>query len=133
MLPSNGAMKPIKNHIDNWRVQHFLVVPRHGCFQINATEPLHRFDDGCRAAGDTLFRVLKEENGGALVYTNALIAVSETGRKRGIRWRETCFPELPDGRRISFEYIAQVTGQDIAQVHALYEAFAGQQFLEGLA
>jgi transcriptional regulator with XRE-family HTH domain len=92
ILPGNGAIKPTKSHIDNWRVRHFLVVPRHGCFQINATEPLHRFHDGCHAAGNTLFRVLKEETGGALVYANALVAVIEKGRESGLRWCETCFP-----------------------------------------
>ncbi len=131
ILHSSGTMQPIKDHIDNWRVQHFLVVPRHGCFQINATEPLHRFHDACRPAGDSLFRVMKD--GGAMVYRNALVAVIESGGEHRTRWCETCFPELLHGRHISLEYIAQVTGKNIAQVHALYEAVAGQEFLEGLA
>ena len=133
ILPSSGDLKPVRDHIDNWRVQHFLVVPLHGCFQLSPTEPLHRFNGSCRSAGEAMFRVMKEEREGALVYSDALVAVIQAGGGNRIHWCNTCFLQQNGGRRIGFEYIAQVTGRMIAEVYAEYEAFTGQQFIEGLS
>ncbi|SRR5437667_1394331 len=133
ILPSSGDLKPVRDHIDNWRVQHFLVVPLHGCFQLSPTEPLHRFNGSCRSAGEAMFRVMKEEREGALVYSDTLVAVIQAGGENRIHWCNTCFLQQNGGRRIGFEYIAQVTGRMIAEVYAEYEAFTGQQFIEGLS
>lgn len=40
ILRDNGFLKPEKPYIDGWRIQYFLVVPRHGCFQKNPSASL---------------------------------------------------------------------------------------------
>jgi hypothetical protein len=72
MLPTLGEMKVLKDHIPDWLAQHFMVVPKHGCFRLNPAEPLHFFNMPCSIAGDTLFRAAKRRNVPVHVYTNAL-------------------------------------------------------------
>ena len=86
------------------------VVPKHGCFRLNPTEPLHLFDASCSAAGATLYRAAKRRNVEVHVYSNALCEASQPGGEAAVRWCDTCFPLLNGGARISFEYIEQVTG-----------------------
>src|SRR5207245_4386105 len=96
-------------YIDDWRVRYFVLVPRHGCFQLAQTEPLHRFDQNCGAAGRAFFQTQKYANTGAYVYKNALFAMRQAGDESNVNWCDTCFPKLPTGLRITFEYIEQVT------------------------
>jgi transcriptional regulator with XRE-family HTH domain len=98
LLPSIGMLKPAKPYIDDWRVQHFLVVPRHGCFRLSPIEPLHRFNETCPAAGDALFRAINEqENIGVEVFGNALYAVTPHPPDGTMNWCDSCFPVVEDG------------------------------------
>jgi transcriptional regulator with XRE-family HTH domain len=133
MLPTIGDLKPLKDHIPDWLVQHFMVVPKHGCFRLNPTEPLHRFNASCSAAGDTLYRAAKRRNTEIQVYSNALWAALQPGGEAAVQWCNACFPPLNSGARISFEYIEQVTGWSRSQLHSLTDAITGQPFIEGLA
>ena len=134
LLPAiPGLPKPSADHIENWRVRHYLLVARHGCFQAGCADTLHRFNDSCRSAGDSLFNAIKEEDKGLYVFGNALFAVTNAGGEDAIRWCETCFPPTPTGTRIGLEYLEQVTGMTRAQLHAIEEEIAGQSFLHGLA
>jgi hypothetical protein len=134
LLPSIGDLKPISDCMD-CRVQHTMIIPRHGCFRLNATEPLHLFNDSCSVAGEALFRAAKHHDIGmpVHVYSNALWAATQAGGEDAVRWCGTCFPPLNGGARISFEYIEQVTGLKRHQLHALCDAITGQPFIEGLA
>jgi transcriptional regulator with XRE-family HTH domain len=132
MLHSSGLLKPERDHMD-LKVRHFFLVPTHGCFQLSRTEPLHRFNERCIAAGDALFRTIKEENTGAYVYKNALVAATQPGGESAVQWCDACFPVSPAGTRIGFEYIEQVTGLSRSQVCTLYDETTGEIFLEGLS
>ncbi len=133
MLPTLGDMKPLKDHIPNWLVQHFMVVPKHGCFRLSPAEPLHSFNASCSVAGDTLFQAARRRNVGVNVYSNALWAAMKPTSENAVRWCDTCFPPLSGGARISFEYIEKVTGLNRWQLHSLTDAITGQPFIEGLA
>jgi transcriptional regulator with XRE-family HTH domain len=128
-----GELKPLSDYIENWQIRHFLLVPNYGCFQLTQADQMHRFNASCRAASEALFRTAKEENTGAHVFTNALYAIMQPGGERNVRWCDTCFPLLPGGGRISFEYIQQITGWDRAELDALIEAVTGEPFIQGLA
>jgi transcriptional regulator with XRE-family HTH domain len=132
-LPTIGELKPTADYIEDWRIRYFMLVPSHGCFRLTHADQMHWFNGDCRAAGEAFFRAVKEENTGAHVFTNALFAVTQPGGENSVRWCDTCFPLLPGGARISFEYIQQVTGWDRAQLHALIDAVTGEPFIEGLA
>ncbi len=129
----SSDLKPLKDHIPNWLAQHFMVVPKHGCFRLNSDDPLHRFNVDCKAASDALFLAVKNKEVGAHVYDNALWAAMQPATKETVRWCETCFPLLPGGARITFEYIEQVTGMSRYQLHALCNAITAQPVIEGLA
>jgi transcriptional regulator with XRE-family HTH domain len=133
MLPTLGEMKPLKDHIPDWLVQHFMVVPKYGCFRLSPTEPLHSFNTSCTQAGDTLYRAAKRRNVPVHVYSNALWAAMKPNSENTVRWCDTCFPPLSGGARISFEYIEKVTGLNRWQLHSLTDAITGQPFIEGLA
>jgi len=133
MLPTLGEMKPLKDHIPDWLVQHFMVVPKHGCFRLNPSEPLHFFNPSCSVATETLFRAGRRRNVGVNVYSNALWAAMKPNSENAVRWCDTCFPPLSGGARISFEYIEKVTGLNRWQLHSLTDAITGQPFIEGLA
>jgi len=133
VLHTVGQLKPIKDHDPDWLVQHFMVVPKHGCFRLNSAEPLHFFNSSCCLATDTLFRAVKRRNAGVHVYSNALWAVLRPNSENAVRWCDTCFPPLSGGARISFEYIEKVTGLNRWQLHSLIDATTGQPFIEGLA
>jgi transcriptional regulator with XRE-family HTH domain len=134
LLPSIGDLKPQSDYMD-CRVQHTMIVPRHGCFRLDATEPLHLFNDSCSVAGESLFRAAKHHDIGmpVHVYSNALWAAMQPGSEDAVRWCDACFPPLSGGARITFEYIEKVTGWTRAQLHTLCDAVTGQPFLEGLA
>jgi transcriptional regulator with XRE-family HTH domain len=134
LLPGIGDLKPLSDYMD-CRVQHTMITPRHGCFRLDATEPLHLFNDSCSVAGEALFRAAKHHDIGmpVHVYSNALWAATQAGGEEAVRWCDTCFPPLYGGARISFEYIEQVTGLKRHQLHALCDAITGQPFIEGLA
>src|SRR5207237_1378654 len=133
LLPRLGDLKPIADHVPDWLVQYFMVVPKHGCFRMNPTESLHNFNVNCRAAGDALFLAVKHSNVGVHVYDNALWVAMQPGGENAVRWCDTCFPALLGGVRITFEYVEKGTGCNRAQLHALCEAITGHPFIEGLA
>jgi transcriptional regulator with XRE-family HTH domain len=128
ILPKSGFLKPEKPYIDDWRVQYFVVVPRHGCFRTDASAPLHRFNEDCAAAGDAVFHAVTHEDVGLHVFANALVAMAET-----TNWCDVCFPVHSDGSRLNFDYVEDVTGLRREQLYALYEAATGEEFLQGLA
>ena len=128
MLPKNGFLKPEKPYIDDWRVQYFLVVPLHGCFRMKPTEPLHRFNENCAAAGGAIFHAVTHRDVGLHVFANALVAYTDT-----TNWCDACFPVLSDGSRISMEYMEQVTGMGRDKLCALTEAADVDGFLNGLS
>ncbi len=134
LLPTVGEIKPSSDHME-CRMQHIMVIPKHGCFRLSATEPLHSFNSACSVAGKSLLQATKGSDVGMPVYaySNALWAAAEPGGEKTVRWCDTCFPPLYGGARLSFEYIEQVTGWNRAQLHGLCEAITGQPFLEGLA
>ena len=93
---------------------------------------MHRFNPTCQEAGETLFRAVKESQGGALVYSNALFALNHPEGESRIQWCNTCFPLASDGLRIGSEYIASVTGKDPAELYADYLEATGNSFIVGL-
>lgn len=128
ILPKNGFLKPEKPYIDDWRVQYFLVVPRHGCFRTSPSAPLHRFNENCAAAGEAVFRAATHGDAGIHIFTNVLVAVLET-----VNWCDVCFPVHSDGSRLDFNYLEQVIGLRRDQWHSLFEETTGEEFLQGLA
>jgi transcriptional regulator with XRE-family HTH domain len=128
ILPKNGFFKPEKPYSEDWRIQYFLVVPRHGCFRTSPSTPLHRFNDNCVAAGEALFHAATHEDVGIHIFANALVAVLET-----TNWCDVCFPVHSDGSRLDFDYLEQLIGLRRDQWHALFEEAAGEDSLEGLA
>jgi transcriptional regulator with XRE-family HTH domain len=133
ILPDVGQLKPTQRCIDNWRVLYHLVVPRHGCFQIDSEKTMHRFNPACHEAGETIFRAVKEAHGGALVYSNALFALNHPEGKSRIQWCDTCFPLGSDGLRIGIDYITEVTGKDPAELYAAYIEATEDSFIVGLS
>jgi transcriptional regulator with XRE-family HTH domain len=127
-----GLPKPEANFIDDWRILHYLLVGRHGCFQQETTEPLHRFDSGCREAGEALWRRYGN-NAGMFVYFNVLYAIIRAGDEHAVPWCETCFPLFENGARVSSEYLEQITGMTKQKLHAIYEGMNETQFLQGLS
>lgn len=133
ILPDVGHLKPVQRCIDNWRVLYHLVVPRHGCFQVNSEKTMHRFNPACQEAGETIFRALKEAQGGALVYSDALFALNHPAGESRIQWCDKCFPAASDGGRITLEYISEVTGKDAAELYADFLEATGNSFIVGLS
>jgi transcriptional regulator with XRE-family HTH domain len=127
IFPKNGFLKPEKPYIDDWRVQYFLVIPRHGCFRASPSAPLHRFNENCTAASEAVFQAATHEDG-IHIFTNVLAAVLET-----VNWCDVCFPAHSDGSRLDFNYLEQVIGLRRDQWHTLFEETTGEEFLEGLA
>jgi transcriptional regulator with XRE-family HTH domain len=134
ILSDCGQLKPIQRCIDNWHVLYHLVVPRHGCFQVDQEKPMHRFNPLCREAGETLLlRIIKSVQGSALVYSNALFALRHPGDESRIQWCDTCFPLGSDGLRFGIDYITEVTGKDQAELYADYLEATGNSFIVGLS
>ncbi len=128
ILPKNGFFKPEKPYSEDWRIQYFFVVPRHGCFRTSPSAPLHRFNENCAAASEAVLRAATHENAGIHIFTNVLVAVLET-----VNWCDVCFPVHPDGSRLDFNYLEQVIGLRRDQWHTLFEEATCEDFLEGLA
>jgi hypothetical protein len=133
LLRTDGGFKPEKPYIEDWRGRYFVLVPRYGCFRLSVTEPLHRFTDDCPIANEILFQIVKRKATGLFVYTNAVFAISQSGDEGAVSWCERCFPLLPSGTRISFEYIEQVTGLTRDQLSAVYTMASEPPPLEGLS
>jgi transcriptional regulator with XRE-family HTH domain len=133
ILPDMGQLKPIQPCIDNWRVLYHLVVPRYGCFQVDSEKTMHRFNPACHEAGETIFRAVKEAQGGALVYSNALFALNHPDGESRIQWCDKCFPAASDGFRITLEYMSEVTGKEAAELYADYLEASGNSFIVGLS
>ena len=55
LKPLNG-IAPKEDHIPNWGIRHYLLVARHGCFQLDRSSPLHQFNESCPSCGETLLR-----------------------------------------------------------------------------
>jgi hypothetical protein len=134
LLGNDGALKAEKSYMDDWRVRHFVLVPRHGCFRLGSSEPLHRFDEDCPSSKDALFRAVTQRNTpDAHVVADALVAITApTFVGTGINWCDICFPVLEDGSRLNFDYIERVTGLDRAKLHSMWEESTGESFLHGL-
>jgi transcriptional regulator with XRE-family HTH domain len=121
--PKDGPGNP---GVYDWRIQHFLVVPRHGCFRAAPSEPLHRFDRDCPAAGELVYKAVKP-NIGLYVFTNVFVALLET-----TNWCDVCFPKHSDGSRLTIEYLEQVTGLRRDQWADLAETDTNEDLLQGL-
>ena len=134
LLNSGPGLTPIADHIPNQEIRYYLLVAPQGCFQIDASSPLHRFNASCQLGGETLLMTAKTSDLGVLVYGNALIAVGRLGDESRVCWCGTCFPPSSCGTRIGFDYIEHVTGLRREQLQCLYEAVAGEEFfMEGLS
>ena len=131
LRPALG-IKPDRNYVEDWCIRYFALVPRHGCFQLSRTERLHRFDSSCEEGRRAFFRTQKP-NVGTFVYTNALFALRKEDGERSVNWCDTCFPRLPDGARISLEYMGRVTGLSTSQLYDLADAASEEPFLQGLS
>jgi hypothetical protein len=91
-----GQPRPSAGHIENWRIRHYLLVSRHGCFQTGVFGALHRFNEACPAAGDALFNAVKKRGEAVHAFRNAVYAVANAGGEDVVRWCETCFPPDSD-------------------------------------
>jgi transcriptional regulator with XRE-family HTH domain len=89
----------------------FFLVPTHGCFREteDAPAPLHRFSSRCPGGISTLLDMVKYEKD-LCVAVNAIYVMSADGDPSAVLWCDTCFPELDDGGRISWQYLQEVTG-----------------------
>ncbi len=132
LKPALGGVKPYKDCID-WRIRYFLLVPRHGCFCLSRSEPLHRFDTACDGAQKAALRTQKLPCREAVIYKNALYAGPTLGSENGVNWCDSCFPPSINGQRISLEYFGRVTGLSEGQLYDLCEAVADAPFMDGLA
>jgi hypothetical protein len=132
LLFSIQESKPESECIDDWRVRHYLLVSRHGCFQQEAAGPLHRFDAGCREASDTIWR-RREGNAGTFMFSNVLYAIIKAGDENAIPWCDGCFPVFSNGARVSTEYLEQVTGVTRQKMRKIYEGINETAFLHGLS
>lgn len=129
-----GLGRPSTDHIPDWIVRHYVLVAPHGCFQLDENSPLHKYNENCRSAGETLLTLLnRSDNTGVWLYTNALWALGVPFQSKKICWCDVCFPSSPSGERIGLDYIEQVTGIRREQLHTLYESVMGEPFLEGLS
>lgn len=131
LLPSVGDLKPSSDHME-CRVQHFWVVPRHGCFRPSDAAPLHSFNASCRAACEVLYGTTKSENG-LHIFANALWAAMPPRSEASVHWCDNCFPTASSGGHLTLEYIERVTGLKRFQIDAVCDAITGQPFVEGLA
>jgi transcriptional regulator with XRE-family HTH domain len=127
-----GLPRPETDFLDDWRIRHYLLVGRHGCFQHEATGPLHRFDRGCREAGEELWRRYGN-NAGMFIYFNVLYAIIRAGDEHSVPWCETCFPLFENGARVNSEYLEQITGMTRQKLYEIYEGMNETQFLQGLS
>lgn len=134
LLPRIGAdLQPTKDHIDDWTIRYFVLVPRHGCFHLDKAAPLHRFDQNCRAAGEAMFLTHKRGDTGAYIYKNAIYAMSAAGGDKRVNWCDACFPLSSSGERLDFDYLEQITGLSRSQLHELCKTVGGEPFLQGLS
>ncbi len=133
LKPLNG-IAPKEDHIPNWGIRHYLLVARHGCFQLDRSSPLHQFNESCPSCGETLLTLLREQGSGAMVYANALFAIGPLGDENKVRWCDTCFPPVLSGSRIGLDYMEMVTGMRREELQRLYEAIVDTEpFMEGLS
>jgi transcriptional regulator with XRE-family HTH domain len=127
-----GLPKPESDCINDWRVRHYLLVTRNGCFQQETTGLLHRFDKGCTDAGAALFGRHKN-NAGMLLYCNVLYAIMRAKDENSVRWCDTCFPVSKSGVRVATEYLEEITGVTRQKLYEIYESMNETQFLQGLS
>ncbi len=127
-----GLLKPEIDFIDDWRIRHYLLVGRYGCFQQETTGLLHRFDSCCREAGEALWKRYGN-NAGMFIYSNVLYAIIRAGDERSVPWCETCFSLFENGARVSSAYLEQITGMTKQKLYEFYEGVNETQFLQGLS
>lgn len=128
-----GLPAPQPDFVEGWIFRHFLLVGRHGCFQVSEDQQLHRFAVECRRAGEELLSIVNEPGKGAMVFTDALKAIAKASSEDRVMWCDVCFPRLHNGARIGFDYLEAVTGMTRAQLQSVCEAITGDLFIPGLA
>lgn len=133
LLLQAGSVGSETDHIDDWRIRHYMLVGRNGCFRLDKGEELHRFNENCAAAGNVLFDVVHDKVPRVQVLGNALYALEATLGEHSVNWCNACFPEDQDGNRITAQYLSRITGLNPAQLHELYERVCGEVFLQGLS
>jgi len=127
--PGPGERKPL----EDWTRAYFLLVPRHGAFHLggqDSKEPLHRFNDRCQLAIDSIYRSLHEE---IVVgtFASALHALGDHGEK--IVWCDTCFPAGAEGERIGWDYLEEITARSRTDLVARWSDINSDDVLEGLS
>jgi transcriptional regulator with XRE-family HTH domain len=132
VLGSRVGLESDCDHI-NWHVRHYLLVPRHGCFQLEGRSGLHRFNPECRDAGAAMYSFANGKETGVFVFPNALQAIVSLGGEDKIGWCDKCFPRSEDGVRVDFDYIEEVTGLSRAKLHEILMQITGDDSLHGLS
>jgi transcriptional regulator with XRE-family HTH domain len=132
VLARHVGLEPKPDHI-TLHVRHYLLVPRHGCFQLLGRSGLHRFNPECNDAGAAIYSFANGNETGVYVFPNALQAILTLGGEDKIGWCDGCFPQLEDGLRVDFDYIEKVTGFSRAKLHEFIMQVTGDDSLQGLS
>ena len=134
ILPETADLHPIEPYT-SWRVRHYILTLRHGCFRLGATELLHRFNPDCSEATSTLFKVVSgSEIPGIESYENAIAVIAHHEAARGdINWCDCCFPQLPNGSRLNMEYLESITGLTREKIELRMREETGDDSLLGLS
>ena len=124
-----GERKPL----EDWTRAYFLLVPRYGAFHLGkegSKEPVHRVNDKCQLAIDSVFRTLHED----LVVGTFASAVHALGvRGEQTVWADTCFPVGPEGERIGWGYLEEVIGRSRSELIAQWQDMNPDDILHGLS
>lgn len=136
ILPHTADLHPSKPYLDDWKVRHYILVLRHGCYQHIAGQGanglLHRFDAVCPDGATEMLNGFRRKTGGVHVYANALGAIVGLQGEDSVAWCEKCFP-LKNGHHITDEYLSVITGLSLEKLHRIYAEITGEDSLLGLS
>jgi transcriptional regulator with XRE-family HTH domain len=119
-LKSSPDQKPVP--FEGWTRGHFIIIPRFGCFRVGglaSPEKLHRFNAACPEAINQVLKMFQEEIEVG-IFSNALAVMApQPGRNEPIAWCDSCFPNQPDGSRLTMAYFASVLGRTESELEQL--------------
>jgi len=72
---------------------------------------------------------------GVHIFASALVPIGldRPAHPEDFPWCDKCFPVLPDGLRVNFDYMLLVTGMTRAELEQKRREFEGDDSLVGLA
>lgn len=110
-----------KTLLEDWTTGYYLLVLEHGCF--SAKNCVHRFNEQCGTAINSLHEWLRQEQDGTKVdlylFPNELMVSPIKSVEQS--YCALCFPNGPTGEYMTEEYLQRITGLSAEQIRNLLD------------